>query len=504
MKYNSINTIKSVTKSKFILLFLVGMVCNNCNEEPVLWSVSSNYLVARDYVKSKPEYSEFAKLIEVTGLESILSLRGPYTVMLPNNEAMYTYYEQKNVSSLMDFDEQFRLSLAKNHIIANEIPSGDIGLGAIRDTNALGDFLITEFQGADIIVNKYSKIIDRDIALANGYAHVIDRVIDPVTKDIFTVIYEDPSYKTFAEGLKLTGIKDTLQQITFPYGNSIARNRFTVLAVADTIYERYGIYNVNDLISWCGANPDSITNINNSFYRYMEYHCIAGTHYLSDLITQLYPILSHDNFVSITISNDYKINNSPLTQKYTGFNIPASNTPSKNGALHSINDLLPVIEPEPSSVTFETTDFFDIKQGDYFGEYYKRFFDGENTFSKIKWVGDFLMYYYKGSQAANLNYDCLTTIGWWSVSVTFPKVMKGKYTVSVFQPAWDDVTNCAAYLDGELTPFTYYGRAGFGAKGGWQKIADANFLTTAEHTVTLRNISYGSLFWDAVRFDPVK
>jgi hypothetical protein len=264
------------------------------------------------------------------------------------------------------------------------------------------------------------------------------------------------------------------------------------LAVPDSIYERYLIYNINDLITWCGANPDSITYLNNAFYRYMEYHCLSGTYYLSDLNTKLYPILSHDNFVSMTITDDYKINNSPLTQEYTGFNIPASNTPSKNGALHAINDLLPVIDPEPSVVVFETTDFLDIKQGDYFGKYYKR------------WVGDFLMYYYKAIQTENINNDCLTTIGWWSVSVTFPKVMKGKYTVSVFQPAWDDVTNCAAYLDGELTPFTYYGRAGFGVKGGWQKIAEAEFLTTSEHTVTLRNISYGSLFWDAVRFDPVK
>jgi uncharacterized surface protein with fasciclin (FAS1) repeats len=504
MKHFSIHPFKGRTKSIVVMLFLVCMVCSNCNEEPVLWSVRSNYLVARDYIKSEPEYSEFAKLIEVTGLESILSLRGPYTVMIPNNEAMFAYYEQKKVSSLMDFDEQFRLNLAKNHIIANEIPSGDIGLGAIRDTNALGDFLITEFQGSDIILNKYSKIIDRDIRLANGYAHVIERVIDPVTKDIFTVIDEDPSYKIFAEGLKLTGIKDTLQEITFPYGNSIARNRFTVLAVADTIYKRYGINNVDSLISWCGANPDSLTYINNSFYRYMEYHCLTGTHYLSDFITKLYPILSHDNFVSMTITNDYKINNSPKTQEYTGFNIPASNTPSKNGALHAINDLLPVIEPEPSSVTFETTDFFDIKQGDYFGAYYKRFFDGEKTFSKIKWVGDFLMYYYKRSESSNLNYDCLEMMGWWSVSVTFPKVMKGRYTVSIFQPAWDDVTNCVAELDGVATPYTYYGRAGFGAKGNWQKIADADFKTTDEHTITLRNISYGSLFWDAVRFDPVK
>ena len=59
--------------------------------------------------------------------------------------------------------------------------------------------------------------------------------------DIFTAVSSDPSYSIFAEGLSLTGLKDTLQIITFPYGNKVARTRFTLLAVADTIYQRYGI-----------------------------------------------------------------------------------------------------------------------------------------------------------------------------------------------------------------------------------------------------------------------
>jgi len=35
-------------------------------------------------------------------------------------------------------------------------------------------------------------------------------------------------------------------------------------------------------------------------------------------------------------------------------------------------------------------------------------------------------------------------------------------------------------------------------------MADANFTTTAEHTITLRNIVNGMLFWDYVVFEPVK
>jgi hypothetical protein len=345
-------------------------------------------------------------------------------------------------------------------------------------------------------------VIKRDVDLANGYAHVIDRVIDPVTKDIFRVINEDPSYKIFTKGLEITGIKDTLQQITFPYGNKTARTRFTVFAVPDTIYQRHGIHNVNDLIKSTGANPDSVTYLNNPFYRYMEYHCLNGTWYLNSFDTKIYPILSSDNNVSLTVDNDYKINFNSKSKKYTAFIIPASNTPAKNGALHAINDLLPVVEPDPVTIIFETTDFFDLKQKDCFGKYYDKWTDGVNTFAKIKWTGNYMQYYYKPTQPENIHYDALQMFGYWSISVTFPKVMKGKYKVSIFQPVWGNaIAPCYVYLDGVRTPYNYETVA-TGGSAGLQKIADADFKTTAEHTITLENFLFGGCWWDYAKFEP--
>jgi len=236
----------------------------------------------------------------------------------------------------------------------------------------------------------------------------------------------------------------------------------------------------------------------------MEYHCMAGTYYLSDLNTQLYPILSHDNNISMTIDTDYKINYQSKLKKYTAFIIPASNTPSKNGAIHAISDLLPVIQPDPISIIFETTDFFDLKQKDCFGKYYDKWEDGKNTFAKIHWVGNYMQYYYKPTQPENINYDALQMFGYWSISVTFPKVMKGKYTVSIYQPIWGNaIAPCYVYLDGVKTPYNYETEA-TGGKAGLQKIADADFKTTAEHTITIENFMWGGCWWDYARFDPVE
>lgn len=490
---------------KLGLLLMIALGITFCTEKPLLWKVDSTEQVASDYINSHAEFSEFAKLVKMNGLEPLLSIRGPFTIMLPDNDAMFAYYKEYGKNSLDEFDMDFLKKLIRNHLITNEISTGDVGLGAIRDTNAIGDYLVTEFQGSDIILNKHSKIIHRNIRLANGIVQVIDRVIDPVTKDVYTMIAENPSFKIFAEGLKITGIKDTLQEIYLPFGKRTARTRFTILAVPDSIYQKNGINNVNDLIKWTGANPDSVTYINNPFYRYIEYHCLNGTNYLNSFNTTLYPVLSCDNNVSLTINTDYKINLDSKTKEYTSFNIHSSNVPAKNGAIHTINGLLPVIQPEPTTIIFETTDFFDFKQGDYFHKYYEKFSDGKNQFANIHWMGDYLQYHFKvnGTSGVLRNDDCLQMIGWFSLSVTFPKVMKGKWEVSIYQPTWQDVTSCSVYIDDVMAPNKYMGPR-TGGPGGLQKIADVDFKTTSQHTIRLENFFYGMAFWDYVQFKPTK
>jgi uncharacterized surface protein with fasciclin (FAS1) repeats len=489
---------------KFGILFMLftSLLVNSCQEEPKLWEVKSTEQVASDYIESHPEFSEFAKLIEVTGLKPLLGIRGPYTILLPNNDAMFSYYKGKGVNSLMDLDEISRRKLALNHLISNEINTEGMGLGALRDTNSIGDFMVTEFQGSDIILNRQSKIIDRDVRLANGYAHVIDRVIEPVTKDIYTIVSEDPSFKIFTKGLEITGLKDTLQKITFLYGSHSNRTRFTLLAVPDTIYQKKGINNVADLIKWTGANPDSVTYKSNEFYQYMDYHCLAGTHYLSDFESKLYPIMSNENYVLMTIDTDYKINFEPKTKKYTTFIVPASNTNAKNGAIHVINDLLPVSEPQPQTVLFECTDFFDIRQGDWYGKYYMKWSDGKNSLAKIKFEGDWLGYYYKLSFGPSLiNYDALFMLNYWSIEVTFPKVIKGRYDIIYGSPwnGWTELADFVTEIDGVPTGIIYDK-----AKGLNQKIGTVEFKTTSEHKIKLTSISCGALYWDYIQFVPVK
>jgi len=489
-----------ITGSFHLLLLVV--ILFGCTQTPVLWTVNSNQQVMSDYITTRPDqFSEFGKLLESTGLNNQLSVRGPYTLFLPDNAAMLKYY-QDNSTSFDQLTKEQKLTLVFNHLIANEIQTGDVGLGALRDTNAIGDFLVTEFQGSDIIINKQSKIIKRDIAVANGYIDLIDRVIDPVTISAYDKLAADPSYSIFAEGLKRSGLKDTLQMVNFLYGKKKARTRFTILAVPDTIYKRNKINSVDDLIARYTNRPDSITFLKNGFYRYMEYHCMGGTFYLSDFVTKLYPILSSDNNISMTIDKDYELNLDTKTKLYTGIDVVHSNIPTKNAAIHTIKDLLPVIQPPAGVMTFYCTDYFDMKQGDYYGKYYMKWYDGSyatGPFAKIHWQGDYMQYYYKNHDTGDLGttWDCLNMNGFFWIEIISPKIMKGHYNLTA--NLWSGQFDYEVYVDGVHTATIKKTDPAKTTSWGefiWNK--------TEEHKIKVVAISWGMLFWNTVIFTPIK
>jgi uncharacterized surface protein with fasciclin (FAS1) repeats len=496
MKNIQIHKVRGICTIMMLFLFLYS-----CTEDPVRWSVDSEQQVIADYVANNPDkYSEFNKLLESANLTALLSVRGPFTLFIPNNDAMKAYYKEIGVNDQSGMTDKQKKDLAYNHLINNsEIRSGDIGLGALRDTNCVGDFIATEFVGSDIMLNKRSKITNRDIICANGYVHEIDNVIAPLTQNIFDMIKADGAFKLFTQGLELTGLKDTLQVLTIPWGKKSVRVRFTVLAVPDTTYNRYGINTIDELIAYFTDSPDSVSVLENDFYRYMEYHCMSETYFLSSFETKLYPILSFDNNISMTVNNDYKLNlvvdKVTKKEKYTGFIVESSNIPAKNGAFHVVNDLLPVIQPDPVTFVYDICDQFEIKQMDCYGKYYGKFYDGQNTFARVKWQGDFLQYYYKNHDApVQVKYDGWQMFGFGWIEVTTPKIMKGNYKVSGYlwgKPSYE------VYIDGVKKALIAVSDPDTPPWGevSWDK--------TEAHKIKIVTVTWGTTFWDTVIFTPI-
>jgi len=137
-----------------------------------------------------------------------------------------------------------------------------------------------------------------------------------------------------------------------------------------------------------------------------------------------------------------------------------------------------------------------MRQGDYYGKYYMRWFDGKNTFANIKWGGDYLLYYYKRNHGL-IKDDALSMSGWWWVEVTTPKIMKGKYKIT--GNIWSGQINYTVYVDGVNTALVK--KEDPAETTSWGEFDWAN---TETHTIKIVTQSPGLLFWDTVIFAPIK
>lgn len=502
---------QSIIIKSIYMLFTV-LVFSHCNDKIQVLPRSNNDLVMSEYIANNSDFSEFNGLLISTGLDNLLSIRGPYSLFLPNNAAMKAYYTLKNINSYTDLDSLTRRELVLNHLVQKEFLVSNYQLGTLGSKNALGDNIVTEFQGVEIIINKYAKIVKRDVRVSNGTIQIIDKVLDPYKLGVYDVLAANPSYSIFTEGLKRTGLKDTLQVISFIYGQNTARTRYTILAIADTTFNRFGITSIDDLINKCTSRPDSITYPGNGFYDFMDFHCLdKNAYYYSDYANKptLYSVLSKNNNVQIRVVNGIvEINVSSVDGSYTGFYVDQSDNPAKNGVIHTINKLLEVSTPSPTTLIWEVTDYFDFKQGEYYLKHFQKFYDTAQ-FAGIRWQGEYLQYYIKPAQQAQpeLNNDCLNMIGFWQIEVKTPKIMKGHYVVAA--RVWTGIA-FAVYIDGEQTAIFKVSDVGTvntacpeDPSSKLYKFGEVTWTTTSEHKIKLVAVNSGMLFFDRIEFGPI-
>jgi len=485
---------------RLALVILLGILVNSCQNEVQEWKKDSTDMVITEYVYSEPDlFTEFGEIIKATGVENLLRVRGKFTLFLPTDDAMRDYYASKNVSSWTEIDTAELVKLVYNHIFSGEINTANIGLGALPLKNGLGDYVASDFlNDRDILLNKSAVIIKRNIVVSNGYIHHIDHVIDIVTKNVFEVLSDNGGYTIFKEALVLTGLDDTLKVVTFPYGSVDAEAYFTLLAVPDTLYNREGINSVNDLIGKY-SNSDDLRDKNNGFYQYMEYHCISNVNYFTDFTPgdkgAVYYIISNENYINIRVEEDFKINKDG-DGNYTGFYFGQSNIPAKNGVLHCINSQMPITETSLFEVIFQVTDYFDFKQGEFYGNYYERFFDGQNTFENIKWDAEYLMYYFKNEDLF-WDADGLSLSGHFWIEITTPKIRKGKYSIDTY---WFGGATLAWFVDDVLVNSVDMTVGSFW--NNYTPVGEIEFTETKAHKIRLKTLSPGSLWWDRVKFTP--
>lgn len=494
--------IKKTISKVIYFISLIVVIISGCKDEPELWDPKSDELQITEYITEHDSvYSEFKKVMDIGNMSSLLSTRGPFTLFLPDNEAMEAFYTKEGISSVDDLDSVYCRKLVLYHVTPGYISSTDVPVGALPEPNGLGDYLVSDHMEGYVYINKKSAVTDENIIVANGIIHRINNVIDIVTKNTIEVLEESESLTIFTEGLKHAGIDDTLKVISIPFGRIDVRTRYTILAVPDSVYAAVNINSVDDLIARFDDGEGALTEITNGFYKYMDYHCLEGAYYTSSIIeTTTYPTLSREGLVNIT--DDYEINYDSNTDNYTGFILESSNINAKNGVIHIVDTILEEKELAPETIHFETTDFPDLRSLDCFRTEIRNFMDPENSFEKIKWkTAPYLQYYYKLGEPCSYN-DCIVMAeGYWELEVTIPKIKKGKYEIWIRMKKGGNRANLAIYFDDRRKEEVIIMTDEFAYVEFY--IFDVNWEKTTEHVVKLKTVTPGIVMFDWIEFRPI-
>jgi uncharacterized surface protein with fasciclin (FAS1) repeats len=529
--------------TNIIILIAVALLCNQC--EDIFSSKSDiqagffdeDVISITKYVNdSSNAFTKFSQVLKAVHMEDALSSYNPagsnFTLFLPSDKAFDRFINAND--SYSDFNElledtELLISLARYHVLMQELKTNDFPFGALPDTTASGDYLTMGFEfGYDSIndeilydstvykVNNVAPIIEANIDLTNGVIHVISEVLEPVVLSSYEWILKEDGFSIITAALQKTGICDLMGLYYTSEEGKVLDNVYTLLIEHDSIYNKNGIYSIDDLISRIVGDSESsdYTDMDNPLYQYTAYHILENRYFLDAFESSNYNTFA--NFpVAVNADLDIRlntggqiydtlvVNSDTAVINYISVLFNASNVLTKNGAIHFVNQMLEVYRPRPAAVTFDFVNEEPIlwKIMNEVGEHV---FYNDEDFTAIKWEGIDELYFIKSASSTELAYgkNYLSLDGDFSIKYTVPKVLAGNYDV-IFRANSQDYQNAIVqiYVDGKRIGGSFDLTSG----GNPYKNIEAgkvSFSTTKIHTIEVRSLIPGKFDWDVIRFVP--
>jgi OOP family OmpA-OmpF porin len=127
-----------------------------------------------DLIRSDPQFSTFASLIDQSGFDDVISGVGQFTVFAPTDGAFESL--PADVLAAVRRDPEVLEAVLGNHVVAGFAPSTSLTPGALR--TVADRQLVISVDGVDVRIDS-ANVIDTDVNATNGVIHVVDGVLLP-------------------------------------------------------------------------------------------------------------------------------------------------------------------------------------------------------------------------------------------------------------------------------------------------------------------------------------
>ena len=217
-------TIAKIKKWGFLgLLGLMGFMGTvSCTDEPDgenFYTFTGEMM--SDYLKNRPQFSEFYEIVGRAGLTDLLSTYGEYTCFAPTNEAVEEYLKSRGMSSLADLTDADCDTIARTHLIRNTYNTYEMLDGkSLTNRNLLGRALtpywhVDEDSIMSVYIEDKAKVMNdlKDDSVENGIMQPVNAVIQKSNKYIDYLLAQNPKISTYYAALQATGVYDDITSI---------------------------------------------------------------------------------------------------------------------------------------------------------------------------------------------------------------------------------------------------------------------------------------------------
>ena len=205
------------------ILCALSVVCGftACSDEPD----SENFYtftgeMMSDYLRNRPQYSDFATIVERADLMDLLSTYGHYTCFLPSNEAVSNFLSEHGLQSVDQLSDADCDTIARTHLISNMYTTFEMTQDRLQTSNMLGRYLATSHglddDGNAVVFLEGVAHIYFDLkndSVENGIVQPIDMVLEKSNCYIADILRDNSTIGTFYEALEATGVYEDISLV---------------------------------------------------------------------------------------------------------------------------------------------------------------------------------------------------------------------------------------------------------------------------------------------------
>jgi uncharacterized surface protein with fasciclin (FAS1) repeats len=439
------------------------------------------------------------------------------------------FIEESNSFSSLDEllnDKAYVQAMARYHVVNQGYMTYDFPFGALSELNLAGQTVTIGFEmmGDSSVykINNIAPVVKGNIEVSNGYVHVISKSLEPVTLTTAEWLETSSGYTIFNEAVNQTGFDEILNQRVVRDSAGVIPN--TLLVEHDSIYNRLGINNFDDLVDRLKPENSNYTDENNVLYKFVGYHIInEGEIYLSQFEGETrnyntygeYPInINGEDELDIAINlnkNDTIFTESGDTSitSYRTFFYDNSNIFTLTGAIHQVDYVLWSKKAGRADkyFTFYEEPLINLYKEEV-GEY---MIQDQSLLTNLSWEQGIseIVFVQEAEEEdpdwqvpSDQNY--LIIDGDFSITYRVPKIVQGEYNFRIIAHAFSDQNAVVeVFIDGQkiggTVDLTKSGTKDY-PFNTFTIAENFVFNTYTEHEITIKSLIPGVFEWDEIQF----